>query len=443
MFPIADGRGRMIAFGGARAGSRRQAQIHQHRRNLALFQGPQSLQFRHRARRRHQGGHHHLVAEGYMDVIALVRAGFAHAVAPLGTALTEDQLQLSVAHRARTDPGLRRRRGGTEGRPSRRPSGAAASEGGLFAALCLPARGRGSRQLHRGQDGAGGDARRCWKPPCRCREVLWRAETEGTGFFHPRTPRRAGTRCCARSPPRSPTPRWPIITAGTSIRKCSTVSSGGRPSPARTGSFRGQSVPRPGFQGPVPPPAGDRRSGFPGGQSQSFGPGRPGQPGPGGGPARQGGGTWPPCCWSSRPSRFPEARSWRSWPFRDPSLDRLRHELLNLAASGSSLEKAAVLTHFMRLGMADLLARLGAAPKPGRTPNPYRRMRPKPVSCAPLRICARWRSGNRNATAPSGALQPRAAKNPGTRRGDCFARLTNNAEFPRYQLKRPYYRGIG
>src|ERR1019366_3566739 len=35
-----------------------------------------------------------LVAEGYMDVIALVRAGFAHAVAPLGTALTSDQLQL-------------------------------------------------------------------------------------------------------------------------------------------------------------------------------------------------------------------------------------------------------------------------------------------------------------------------------------------------------------
>jgi hypothetical protein len=42
---------------------------------------------------------------------------------------------------------------------------------------------------------------------------------------------------------------------------------------------------------------------------------------------------------------------------QDPSLDRLRHELLNLAASGSSLEKAGVQTHFMRKGMADLLAR--------------------------------------------------------------------------------------
>jgi len=40
----------------------------------------------------------------------------------------------------------------------------------------------------------------------------------------------------------------------------------------------------------------------------------------------------------------------------DPSLDRLRHELLNLAASGASLEKAGVQTHFARKGMAELLA---------------------------------------------------------------------------------------
>ena len=35
-----------------------------------------------------------VVVEGYMDVIALVRAGFAHSVAPLGTALTDEQLHL-------------------------------------------------------------------------------------------------------------------------------------------------------------------------------------------------------------------------------------------------------------------------------------------------------------------------------------------------------------
>ena len=35
-----------------------------------------------------------VVAEGYMDVIALVRAGIKGAVAPLGTALTESQIAL-------------------------------------------------------------------------------------------------------------------------------------------------------------------------------------------------------------------------------------------------------------------------------------------------------------------------------------------------------------
>jgi DNA primase len=51
-----------------------------------------------------------------------------------------------------------------------------------------------------------------------------------------------------------------------------------------------------------------------------------------------------------------EAESLAVLNLADPSLDRLRHELLNLAASGSSLEKAGVQTHLSRKGMADLLA---------------------------------------------------------------------------------------
>jgi len=50
-------------------------------------------------------------------------------------------------------------------------------------------------------------------------------------------------------------------------------------------------------------------------------------------------------------------------PLLDPALDRLRHELLNLAASGSSLEKVPVLNHFIRQGMAELLTRLGVTPE--------------------------------------------------------------------------------
>ena len=52
-----------------------------------------------------------------------------------------------------------------------------------------------------------------------------------------------------------------------------------------------------------------------------------------------------------------EAESLAVLDLADPSLDRLRHELLNLAASGSSLEKSGVQTHLLRKGMADLLAR--------------------------------------------------------------------------------------
>ncbi len=47
-------------------------------------------------------------------------------------------------------------------------------------------------------------------------------------------------------------------------------------------------------------------------------------------------------------------------PFSDRSLDSLRHELLNLAASGFRLENPGLENHLVRKGMADLLARLGA-----------------------------------------------------------------------------------
>jgi DNA primase len=47
-------------------------------------------------------------------------------------------------------------------------------------------------------------------------------------------------------------------------------------------------------------------------------------------------------------------------PFLDSFLDRLRGELLNVAASGSSLEKAGLEAHLIRCGMADTLQRLKA-----------------------------------------------------------------------------------
>ena len=50
-----------------------------------------------------------IAVEGYVDVIQMVGAGFAHTVAPLGTALTERQLADPLADGRRADPLLRRR----------------------------------------------------------------------------------------------------------------------------------------------------------------------------------------------------------------------------------------------------------------------------------------------------------------------------------------------
>ena len=70
-----------------------------------------------------------VVVEGYMDVIACQRAGIA-AVAPMGTALTEEQMEMLWRVSPRADPLLRRRRGGPAGGlPLHRP-GAAAAEAG-------------------------------------------------------------------------------------------------------------------------------------------------------------------------------------------------------------------------------------------------------------------------------------------------------------------------
>jgi DNA primase len=93
MFPISDGRGRMIAFG-ARALEADAKPKYINTGETSLFsKGSQLYNFA-TARAAAIKAGTILVAEGYMDVIALVRAGFAHSVAPLGTALTEDQLQL-------------------------------------------------------------------------------------------------------------------------------------------------------------------------------------------------------------------------------------------------------------------------------------------------------------------------------------------------------------
>lgn len=93
MFPIEDARGRVIAFGG-RAMSPDAPAKYLNSNDTELFHKGQVLYNLARARASVARGGTVIAVEGYMDVIALAQAGIENAVAPLGTALTENQLEL-------------------------------------------------------------------------------------------------------------------------------------------------------------------------------------------------------------------------------------------------------------------------------------------------------------------------------------------------------------
>jgi DNA primase len=94
MFPISDRAGRVIAFGGRVLGDGQPKYLNSP--DSPLFEKGRVLYGWSAARaaviRDEEGSPGAIVTEGYTDVIALHQAGFATAVAPLGTALTEFQL---------------------------------------------------------------------------------------------------------------------------------------------------------------------------------------------------------------------------------------------------------------------------------------------------------------------------------------------------------------
>src|SRR5690606_19038184 len=92
MFPIEDARGRVIAFGGRALSSDVPAK-YLNSPDTELFHKGNVLYNLARARKNSKGAAV-IAVEGYMDVIALAQAGIENAVAPLGTALTENQLEL-------------------------------------------------------------------------------------------------------------------------------------------------------------------------------------------------------------------------------------------------------------------------------------------------------------------------------------------------------------
>lgn len=93
IFPIRDGRDRCIGFGGRAMDPNARAK-YLNSPETPLFDKGRNLYHIGPARAAVSKGQRLIVVEGYMDVIALARAGFEGAVAPLGTAITEEQLRL-------------------------------------------------------------------------------------------------------------------------------------------------------------------------------------------------------------------------------------------------------------------------------------------------------------------------------------------------------------
>jgi len=93
MFPIKDGRGRVIAFGGRALRPDVPAKYLNSPETPLFHKGDVLYNFDTARAAAHEKGEV-IAVEGYVDVIAMVRAGLPHAVAPLGTALTENQLIL-------------------------------------------------------------------------------------------------------------------------------------------------------------------------------------------------------------------------------------------------------------------------------------------------------------------------------------------------------------
>lgn len=348
MFPIGDPRGRVVAFG-ARALEADAKPKYLNTGETTLFSKGHMLYNFATARAAAIKAGTIVVAEGYMDVIALVRAGFEASVAPLGTALTENQLAL--LWRTAAEPIL-----AFDG-----------DEAGLKAAhraahLALPhltpghslrfaflPTGEDPDSLVRTQGSAGmGRVLEAAEP---LSQVLWRAETEGKDFSTPE--RRAGLERALGE----------IV---------------GQIADGKIADYYKRDFDEKVFEAfkrRRPAPAGDSRR-SPDRRGERF-------RGGGNGPFRAPLETVSPAVKNSLLARSGRTGAVRvkenelaellfeapelalihgellaALPFSEPLLDRLRHELLNLAASGSRLESGRLEDHFVRSGQAGLVERL-------------------------------------------------------------------------------------
>jgi DNA primase len=353
MFPITDPRGRVVAFGG-RGLSPDAKPKYINTGETALFSKGQLLYNFATARPAALKAGTVILAEGYMDVIALVRAGFEHAVAPLGTALTEDQLHL--LWRTAAEPTL-----AFDG-----------DDAGLRAAhraarLALPHLRAGYSLrfvfLPPGEDPdsfIGSQGREAMRKLLDAAEplarVLWRAETDGKDFSTPE--RRAGLERALGE-----------IVHTIGDQKIAdyyrrdfdqkVFDTFKRRAPARDARPYGQSQgrfrdSRKGFRRDAPPPSlltGESVS--PAVRNSLLA--RAGKSGA----LRVKELELATLLFTAPELAATRGEALADLVFSDRSLDRFRHELLNLAASGFRLERQALETHLGRSGQQDLADKLG------------------------------------------------------------------------------------
>ena len=349
-FPISDARSRIVAFG-ARALEADAKPKYINTGETTLFSKGHLLYNFATARPAAIKAQSIVVAEGYMDVIALVRAGFDYAVAPLGTALTEDQLML--LWRTAPEPilafdgdeaGLRAaHRAARLSLPLLRP--------GMSLRFAFLPPGEDPDSLI-ARDGAGA-MKKLLDEALPLSQVLWRVETEGKDFSTPE--RRAGLERALSE----------LVSAIADDKIADyyrrefeqKVFDAFKRRPARTQVPFPSRMERKSFQG-----RGERPR-FPAPPLETVSPAvkasmlaRSGK-----GAARQLKEAELAAFLLKDPEiAVRQGEILAALPFSDRSLDTLRRELLNLAASGFRLENRGLENHLVRKGMAELVARLNA-----------------------------------------------------------------------------------
>lgn len=182
IFPIRDARGRAIALGGRAMDPNARAK-YLNSPETELFDKGRSL-FNHGPAREAAGKDKPLiVAEGYMDVIALSEAGFTATVAPLGTAVTEDQLHLLWRMHDEPIIALDGDKAGLRAAMRVVDLALPLIEAGKSLRFCLMPEGLDPDDLIRAQ-GAGAMQRQL-DASIPLVQLLWRRETEGKSFDSP------------------------------------------------------------------------------------------------------------------------------------------------------------------------------------------------------------------------------------------------------------------